>query len=349
MIAESGKQIRQMGFCEISPQFPKTPEESFGDICSQFYSEVLKIGKKALNTKNVRTELIFENSEKPRLCDVQIPWMFVPLLDRYIKRRKKGLRTAIPLGDDIFDDSNDDAFTDDSKVSKAYREWSQKIHDNWGWFNESVVPKSEMVKPSPIGKVVRITTEDQRRIIFCFSNDEELLKSAVHKDFPLCLPHHLNYKHTLTSIASFKNEKLVFLWDEEPNGMIFPDIRGSKEHIYPWWVNNMETETGEKLKNEDAWSEYLKRIKNKEPVTSGRTFKKVLQTEKMAKDNLERWQNYIFYKNPQVFQFRLKPFKSEIGYRYSGKWGYFVSNNPTTHKNLSLEETQEMIQKYKPF
>jgi len=335
-----------MGLREVSPSFPKSPEETVRDACSEYYKRTLDLWKNYSSQGHMEVEYLYENIEYPRICDIKIPREFIPLLDRYIKRKKAGVKTIIPSNWEIFDnpDSNLGA---SSELFKKYEKWSEETYANWTWYIQNTPnPNSQILH----GRKEFVTTNDQESITFFFTPEDKLTGFLMNKEMPLSLklPHHLNHVRPLTNTAIFKNGVLVDLSHDEPNGTLFTDLRGPKEEIYPWWVNDIETSSGGGPGTKENWQKYLETIDEGYPVVSGRTFKSVLQTKKAAIDNLERWQNYIYYKHPQRFHFKLDPFKGELGYCGFGKFGRFVSKNPNTHRDLSAEETREMIFKFIP-
>ncbi|MDP3994861.1 MAG: hypothetical protein Q8P91_03440 [bacterium] len=319
----------QLGLHDLSPSWPKTPEEEVDETCVLYYQKVLNLWERVSHLEEIKIVPGFQYIDRPRICDVEIPKKFVPFLDRFIKNKKRGLERYLPCSWEL----------ESSHPSEEYSNWAQKMYFGWSG------------KELPMGHIARLTTGHPETITtFYFSQDKELKGYLLQKDypFPLELPQHLNSIRKPNQKANFKNKKLVYLWHEEPNDTLFPEPRGPKEQIFPWWVRNIETKKGGKPGSKEDWLKYLEKIRKKEPVISGRTFKRVRQSEKAAYDNLERWQNYIHNKYPQVFRFKVKPFKGELGYSVLGRYGYFVSKNPKTYRKLSVEETKQMILKLMP-
>lgn len=291
--------------------------------------------------------------DKPRLSykGIAIPKSLREALSLYVSRSPGGERSPVPdfmelatrLGHESFPiDQGKDCFGL-TAIEDGYQDWYHELWNTWfsrpprfgGWEIEA----ERVDKPN---------TEFR----FRFSPSHHLRRLEVVTKLPRVLGDRDLY---LFSKASFRGRQLISFWQEAPNGMFFQDPRGEKENIWPRWVRGWyewwDLEKNKPPATQKDWDLYLNRVRTKQPVVSGKTGSYVLQTERQAKENLERWRNYIYNKSVQVFRFSRAldgTFKSEMGYVASGKFGLYVSKNPLTHTDLSIEETIKKLEGWTP-
>jgi hypothetical protein len=352
---------RQYNFSEVSPNWPKTPEDAIRPKCIEFYHRAVELSCK-FDTE--ASPVYYRKPNNLRICDVRVPGKFVPLLNEVAKFSGLGKKTPLPpfwidfrlphnrsllptdeFGFVLFDDS--------------YTEWAREVYLQWCDKNYDEYPL--------YGWKMDIDNPD-KKYHFLFNNEGELERLRIVTKFPDCpvptiftrdngvflrypYPRRFSDHHKSTEqIALFASGQLRYLWHEEPNGTFFPDPKGSREEIYPFWVKDKKRKGVKKgeITNEDDWKKYMKKVINKEQVLSGATLKRVFQTPKQALNSLEKWRNYIYYLHPQVFQLKTSRFHGELGYGAASKFGAYVSKNPNSHENLSPDEVNKMLEKIMP-
>lgn len=161
------------------------------------------------------------------------------------------------------------------------------------------------------------------------------------------------FEPSLYTVASFRGGSLVRFWHEEVNGTLFLDPKGEMDQIWPKWTRwqpEYDEDTG--LSPEEDWEIYLGRVRARRPVISGKTDNFVLQTERQAVENLERWREYIYKKSPQVLFFRritTEPwFVGAAGYKAYGEYGQYLAKNPQSYRELDFSQAEQHLLNWVP-
>ncbi|KKP81306.1 MAG: hypothetical protein UR81_C0002G0007 [Candidatus Levybacteria bacterium GW2011_GWB1_35_5] len=353
----------QLVLSDFSSEWPRPAEQVVDATCRSFYERAtglvrkyniiipnrdLTFGRKAqiVRPQDHVAQPVYDVKHKPRICDVEVPDDLKKLVDTLSKKTKYKDKLFLPDTLELYMILYG-RWTSNSKLAleERYDEWFRHV---WGqWWNG----KDRGL--NFLGWSADIDNENGKRTSFMFSSQGALeqMRTSDKPRFIRAIKHdHIIWGTRQT--ANFKDGSLVSLLHEVPNGTFFQDPKGPREEIYPWWVKDVDSKRKKKKKEELAskedWDRYMEKIRRHEAVISGRTSKRVLQGPGVAKDNLERWRDLIYYACPQLFDFRLVPFRAEIGYRREGRFGEYVSRNPNSYRKLSSEEANQRLQELMP-
>lgn len=292
----------------------------------------------------------------PRICDLEIPETFKPFIENFVELSK--YKTKSFLVDDIYDMCRMQNLDSEDVVGLLEDEEAF-----YGWVWEEV--KKWRDKYYDLDTAIRFRGRDVQiglglndRTYFDFDRNRNLRGYRDYSMLDTQLPTNKTESRHLQTRASFRNESLVSLWIEVPNGTFFPDPKGEQDQIWPVWLkpdflelHDSDPKAAYLPSNEDHWNEYLDRIRRGEKVVSGRTLKLVRQTEEQARSNLERWRDWAYNFRPQAFHFyregSVRQF-GEVGYARFGRYGYHVVKNPISYRVLDPEEIQESLISWQP-
>lgn len=287
----------------------------------------------------------------PKVKDIDIPQEFAEFIDYYCLLKKRG-GTQLPAPWALWKFMAEHPETSESELENrwmmsAYDKYSSWMGEQFG--EELFVP----TRPTNISITIGDETYPSRYLDYTFSRKQALVRFTRSEPHPAEYARRIfdEYGKKLTTYASFRGNKLYRLWWEVPNGTFFPDPRGDMDEIYPYWLKKplfdyIPDEDKKPRATKYHWEDYLQRIRNGEPVISGRTLEYVHQTERQAVNNLMAWREYIYYKFPQVFYFRRIPqepgFVAKQGYTMFGQYGLFVVKN-RSYREPNWEQAQERL------
>lgn len=290
----------------------------------------------------------------PRLKDLEIPELFAQYLGEYSSTTGFGERSFLPnfglLSLNLYrENSSDDS--EFERLREQYQQWFDSIMDIRRDENHDYEPTSRFT-----GWKISITDplKDPPRSVFDYLLGFKFLmtpRGRLSKYIATTSGHQENpYKQTQLTKVVFRKDLPTSIWQETDNGVLFTDPAYSKDGIWPSWVTGTDQSFYYKTRSykvsppcEEDWENYLQKIREGSPVISGKSYRLVRQTVTQALENLEESRRRIYYKSRQVFYCRITPheakFKSELGYVAQGPFGPYVSYNPKSHQDLTVEDT----------